>query len=121
MVYLYVGLAGSLGALTRYFVGYILFSSSVFPIATLLINLIGCYVLTYLATRVFRKSKLSSKIQSAITTGFIGSFTTYSTFSVETVDLFEQKEFLLAVVYVFTSVVGGLVMSLLGWKKEVEA
>lgn len=120
MVYLYVGLAGSLGALTRYYIGYVLFTSSVFPITTLLINLVGCFVLTYLSTTVFQKSKFSSSFQTAITTGFIGSFTTFSTFSVETVDLWEQGEVGLTTVYVLISIVGGLVMSHLGWKKEVK-
>lgn len=119
MVYLFVGLAGALGALTRYSVGLMLYTYSIFPFATLLVNLVGCYLLPFLSSTVFHKSKFSSDVQTAITTGFLGSFTTFSAFSVETVKLFQQGEIILAVLYVLVSVVGGIVMSNLGWKHEV--
>ena len=54
-----------------------------------------------------------------IGTGFLGSFTTFSALSVETVELFEQGKVLLAFLYIVVSIVGGIFMSNLGWKKEV--
>lgn len=115
MIYLYIGLAGSLGAISRYLVGIIFFSNSVFPFATLLVNLVGCYALAYLTSRVFC---MSSQLKTVIGAGFLGSFTTFSAFSVETVQLFEQEK-VLAFVYIVVSIVGGIVMSNIGWKKEV--
>ncbi|MFJ8063358.1 fluoride efflux transporter CrcB [Psychrobacillus sp. NPDC096426] len=117
MIYIYVGLAGALGAISRYLVGLILFPDTHFPFATLVINLVGCYTLAYLTSRVFR---ISSQLKTVIGNGFIGAFTTFSAFSVETVKLFEQEKVLFAFVYIVLSIVGGTVMSNLGWKKEVE-
>ncbi|TQR18451.1 fluoride efflux transporter CrcB [Psychrobacillus vulpis] len=119
MVYLYVGLAGTLGALTRYLLGIIFFSNSGFPLDILTVNLVGCYILAFLTSRVFHKSNLTTNVKTAISTGFLGSFTTFSAFSVETVELFQQGEVLLSVLYVAISSVGGIIMSNLGWKNEV--
>ena len=47
MMYLYIGLAGAIGAIARYLLGIIMVSDSVFPFATLLVNLTGCYALAY--------------------------------------------------------------------------
>lgn len=119
LAYLFVGLAGALGAITRYSIGLILYTHSIFPFATLIVNLVGCYLLPFLSSSVFHKSKFSPNVQTAITTGFLGSFTTFSAFSVETVKLLQQGEIIFAVLYVLISVVGGIVVSNLGWKHEV--
>ncbi|MFF2755191.1 fluoride efflux transporter CrcB [Psychrobacillus sp. NPDC058041] len=119
LAYLFVGLAGALGAITRYSIGLMLYTHSIFPFATLIVNLVGCYLLPFLTSSVFRKSKFSPNVQTAITTGFLGSFTTFSAFSVETVKLLQQGEIVFAVLYILISVVGGIVMSNLGWKHEV--
>lgn len=115
LIYLYIGLAGSLGAISRYLVGIIFLSNSLFPFATLLVNLVGCYALAYLTSRVFF---LSSQLKTVIGTGFLGSFTTFSALSVETIELFEQGKVLLAFLYIIISIVGGIFMSNLGWKKR---
>jgi len=115
MAYILVGVAGALGAILRYAIGVALFVDSVFPYATLSINLIGSYVLAWLTTRLFTKVYWSSHIKTAIGTGFVGSFTTFSTLSVETVNLFENGDILLGGIYVFVSIIGGLVMSRLGF------
>lgn len=116
LIYLYIGLAGALGAISRYLVGIFFYTSSPFPFATLFVNLVGCYALAYLSSRI---TYFSSQLKTVIGTGFIGSFTTFSTLSVETIQLFEQGEVLLAFVYILVSIVGGIFMSNLGWKKEV--
>ncbi|MFJ5768305.1 fluoride efflux transporter CrcB [Psychrobacillus sp. NPDC093180] len=116
MIYLYIGLAGALGAISRYLVGIFFYTSSSFPFATLFVNLVGCYALAYLSSRI---TYFSSQLKAVIGTGFIGSFTTFSTLSVETIQLFEQGKVLLAFVYILVSIVGGIFMSNLGWKKEV--
>ncbi|MFB5088117.1 fluoride efflux transporter CrcB [Psychrobacillus sp. PGGUH221] len=118
MAYLLVGVAGALGALLRYLIGLILFTDSIFPFATLAVNLVGCYFLAYLTTSLLPKSNLSSNLQTAITTGFLGAFTTFSTFSLETVELVHRGEYLLSIVYVLISMIGGILMSKLGWKSE---
>ncbi|WP_342431469.1 CrcB family protein [Neobacillus sp. FSL H8-0543] len=116
MIYLYVGLAGALGAILRYIIGLVLFTNSAFPYATLLVNLIGSFVLAWFATNVFIKMSLSPLIKTTIGTGFVGSFTTFSTLSVETITMFEKGELLLAITYVSVSVLGGFYLSRLGFK-----
>lgn len=122
MVYIYVGIAGALGAILRYFIGISLFTNSVFPWATLMINLIGSFLLAWLTTSFFKKIAVSPSIASAIGTGFVGSFTTFSTLSVETVELFNNHHLVLGVIYVVISLFGGILMSLLGFRvsEEVE-
>lgn len=116
-MYMYIGIAGALGAITRYLIGVMMISESVFPFATLLVNLTGCYALAFITSRSL---PISKKLKSAIGTGFIGSFTTFSAFSVETITMIDDGQIGLAVLYIILSVVGGIIMSNLGWKYEVE-
>ncbi|MBZ5748963.1 MULTISPECIES: fluoride efflux transporter CrcB [Metabacillus] len=120
MVYLYVGIAGFLGAILRYLIGISFFMNSSFPYATLSINLFGSFLLSWLTTNFFKRFSLSSSLKTAIGTGFVGSFTTFSTLSVETVELFESGRFLIGILYIFVSIAGGLLMSRLGFKVSME-
>lgn len=121
MIFLYIGMAGALGALSRYLIGLILFTYAVFPFATLAVNLVGCYTLAVLSSSLFQKSKLSSEMKAAIASGFLGSFTTFSSFSLETMQLYQSGEVLCACLYSAISMIGGIMMSNLGWKNEVKA
>ncbi|MGN1387491.1 MAG: fluoride efflux transporter CrcB [Bacillus sp. (in: firmicutes)] len=114
MIYLLVGIAGSLGATLRYTLSLLLFHETAFPLATLCINLIGCFLLSYLTAGLFKKSSIPSNIKTAVGTGFIGSFTTFSAFSVETISLFTNEEFGLGILYIAVSLIGGLLMTSLG-------
>lgn len=116
MIYIYVGLAGMLGAICRYIISIAIHSNSDFPWATLFINLLGAYGLALLTSTLAQKMKLSTEATTAIGTGFIGSFTTFSAISVETVALFENGNIVFATIYIFASIVGGLFMSRLGFK-----
>lgn len=122
MIYIYVGVAGALGAILRYLIGVSLFTNSIFPLATLITNLAGSFLLAWLTTSVFKRFTVTPLVASAIGTGFVGSFTTFSTLSVETVEMFKDNQIFLGVVYVLVSIVGGILMSRLGFKvsKEVE-
>lgn len=117
LIYIIVGIAGILGALSRYYLGLTIheFWHHSFPLATLLINLIGCFLLAWLTTYVARLNILPSEVITGIGTGFIGSFTTFSTFSVETMQLIKHAEWILAFLYVSCSILGGLIMSGLGY------
>jgi CrcB protein len=120
MAYLLVGIAGTLGAILRYVIGITFFTNSPFPFATLLINLIGSFLLAWLTTNLFKNVSLSPILITAIGTGFVGSFTTFSTLSIETVTLFNNGELLLGITYVLVSLLGGLFMSRLGFKVSKE-
>ncbi|KMN46724.1 MULTISPECIES: fluoride efflux transporter CrcB [Bacillus] len=118
MIYIIVGIAGILGALSRYYLGLTIdmFWHHSLPFATLTINLIGCFLLAWLTTYIARLNILPSEVITGIGTGFIGSFTTFSTFSVETVKLINHSELGIAFLYVLCSMLGGLIMSGLGYK-----
>jgi CrcB protein len=120
MIYLLVGIAGTLGAILRYVIGVSFFTNSPFPLATLLINLSGSFLLAWLTSNLFKRISLSPFLATAIGTGFVGSFTTFSTLSVETVTLFRKGDFLLGITYVIVSIVGGLLLSRLGFKVSNE-
>lgn len=111
MNYVWIGIAGIVGTWLRYGLGLgvqRLISQPMFPIGTLLINLIGCFALGWFSHWVMDKPYISPSIRTSISTGLIGSFTTYSTFSVETVQLFRQGLYGSGMTYVSISLVGGL-------------
>ncbi|MCT4783208.1 MULTISPECIES: fluoride efflux transporter CrcB [Exiguobacterium] len=118
MLYVYVGLAGALGALLRYEIGVGVhnFYGGAFPFETLAVNLIGSFLLGWLTHFLFRTGRLSPMVVTALGTGFIGSFTTFSTFSVETIVMIEARNLVGALVYVTLSIGLGLFSSWFGYK-----
>ncbi|MFC4558699.1 fluoride efflux transporter FluC [Virgibacillus kekensis] len=108
-VYLAVGLGGMIGATGRYGLSGV-WAGSGFPFGTLAANLIGCFLLGYLIHNSRLRERLGSIMVSGLGTGMIGAFTTFSTFSVETVRLFD-KSITLAAGYVLISLFGGLGLS----------
>jgi len=117
MLYVLVGLAGVLGASARYGLGLLIgdLTTGPFPWPTLAINLIGSFLLGYATHFLFRTKLLHQYAITAIGTGFIGSFTTFSTFSVETVTLIQTHHIADALLYVLISLFGGLFLSYLGY------
>jgi fluoride exporter len=119
MIYFLVGMAGALGAVVRYIVGIALITDSHFPYATLLINLIGSFGLAWLTANVFIRTSVSPSIATIVGTGFVGSFTTFSALSVETVNMFNRGDYVTGFIYVAISVFGGLFLSRLGFKANI--
>ncbi len=107
-----------IGAVLRYSVSILtaLWWSGSFPVATLLANYIGCFLLPFLSFKL--KGVVSTDVQKAVTAGMIGSFTTFSAFSVETIVLFESGNIFEGWLYLFLSIIGGLVFVRLGDRKE---
>lgn len=112
-----IGLGGAVGAMGRYGIS-VLLTEEGFPIATLCTNLFGCFLLSFLVHQNHIKKLLPPSIFTALTVGLIGSFTTFSTFSVETIALWNSTK-ILAVLYVMISVVGGLLFCLAGYKVAI--
>src|SRR5690625_1559330 len=101
--YIVVGVGGMIGAVRRYGVSY-LFEGSYhsFPFATLTVNLFACSFLSILTNHAIIKRKLSPEVFTAVGTGMIGAFTTFSTFAVETIKLSDAHPFV-AIAYVLRS------------------
>lgn len=111
----WIGLAGGTGALARYAVGVAIGRrSDGFPLATLLVNLTGCLLLGFLVAVMATRLQVSDEVRLAVTVGFLGAFTTFSTFGVETISLLNERAWSVAALYVGVSVVGGLLASWVG-------
>lgn len=103
-------LGGSLGALMRYLVSTAVnekFTESLglsFPFGTLLVNVLGSFVMGFLAMWLADNFDLNPTLRLAIFVGFLGAFTTFSTFSMETLNLFEAGLPLRALLNMFINV-----------------
>lgn len=111
MRYIYIGLGGGLGALSRYFISLSMPLYTIFPYATLFVNLIGSFLLGFLSFLYFHKKQV---LKTCLTAGFLGSFTTYSAFSLEVLDLIQDGQLQTAFIYILTSIVGGILLALMG-------
>lgn len=116
MQLLFVMLGGFLGTLSRYALGEWLPTSEGFPLTTLLVNLFGCLFLGWFFTFVGQNQRIDPLLVLAIGTGLIGSFTTFSAFSLETVKLLQSGDFLSALLYVLTTILCGLLFTYIGYK-----
>jgi fluoride exporter len=103
-----VGLFGSVGAIARYLVYRALQSTPRFPVTTLCINILGCFLLGALLVWVEREGSGYRQIYLAGAVGFLGAFTTFSTFGAETFMLMRTGEFGRAGLNVGASVVLGV-------------
>lgn len=109
-----VGIGGAIGAVLRASLGDIIPYSGGFPFATFLCNCIGSFLLSSIITS---QSIIKSPIlKLSITTGLLGAFTSFSTFSSEVVSLIKAEDYLIALLYVSLSIIAGLALSLVGVK-----
>ncbi|MEO2074253.1 MAG: fluoride efflux transporter CrcB [Bacillus sp. (in: firmicutes)] len=118
MNFLLVGIAGIIGAAARYLLG-VYFSQwwlGDFPLATFVTNMAGSFILGWFTHFLPRFKALHPHVITAMGTGLIGSFTTFSTFSVETVHLIDAGKWGTAILYVLLSLWGGLLFSWLGYR-----
>ena len=113
---MWIGAAGFLGAITRYrvdrWITYRMKGS--FPWGTLLVNLTGCFLVGVLISIVAERVAVHSDLRAALTVGFVGAYTTFSTFAYQTLTLSENGNIDLAVLYVLGSRLPGVVAVWLG-------
>lgn len=111
-----IGIGGAIGAVLRYCMGNILTKAlgSSFPYGTFCINIIGCFFMGLLMTIIVDKGLLSPTWRLFLCVGLLGGFTTFSSFSYETLTLLQEGNLLFALLYAGGSVCLGILAAFLG-------
>jgi CrcB protein len=113
---LFVAVAGAIGSLCRWGIGRLavrLFGPD-FPYGTLIVNIIGCFLIGLIMHIAITTDKLSPTARLTLTVGFLGALTTFSSFSYETVMLIEQARWTAAGCNIATNLVTGLAATFAG-------
>lgn len=104
-----VGAGGFIGAVGRYLIGLIpLKEGCPFPIKTLMINIVGSFIIGIVAALAMKSNFLNPRIVLFLKVGICGGFTTFSSFALETTVLMEDGKMHLAVIYTILSVTLGV-------------
>ena len=108
--YLLIGLGGALGAIARYWVGATVGSRMGvrFPYGTFLVNVTACFILGFTLTWFGERAELNPAWRYMIPIGFIGAYSTFSTYEWETLETLRSGAFALASLYAVSSLLLGL-------------
>lgn len=116
MTYLYLAIFALLGVFARY--GQTLVVQGIagrdFPWAILSINVLGSFLMGFLFFETLERISISPQLRTGILTGGLGTYTTFSTFTLETLNYFESGEVWKGVLYIVSSVVLSLMAALFG-------
>ncbi len=111
-----VGIGGFLGSVSRYLLSQFIHRAinTNFPLGTLVINILGCFLIGLLFGLFERGSLISPNMRLFLTVGFCGGFTTFSTFSNDTVNLVNDSEVFYLFLYTGLSIFAGIGCTFLG-------
>ena len=101
-----IAIGGAAGSLCRYGMSngiYLLLGRS-FPYGTLAVNILGSFIMGSVYILMIERASISEELRAGITVGLLGAFTTFSTFSIETINLIESGEILKAGLNILFSV-----------------
>ena len=116
---LYVGFGGFLGSISRYVVsGSVqkLFPAAIsFPIGTFTVNILGCLIIGFLGSIAEIRQVFSAEGRILLFIGFLGGFTTYSTFGFETFNLIRDQQYFTAISNIFSHIITGIIAVWLGF------
>jgi len=113
--FLLVGLGGALGSVMRYAV-YLFVSFKNFPFATLTVNIIGSFIIGTVLAFSLKDESFLNNWKLFLATGICGGFTTFSALSAENVLLLQNGRYFTALLYIFLSIILGIVAAWLGFK-----
>jgi CrcB protein len=108
--YLAVAAGSAVGGMLRYFLGGTVLARTAaapFPVATFFINVTGSFIVGFFLTLATERFQLSAHLRLAVAVGFVGAYTTFSTFEYETLRLAEERRFGFALLNVLLSVAVG--------------
>jgi len=118
MLALYIGVAGALGSMSRYWLGSwvtaLVGAKTEVPMGTLTVNLLGSLAMGFLVAVFEARGEMDSRLRMALAVGFLGGFTTYSSFAIQTVGLLENRSTAEAALYVSLTLVGAGVACYVG-------
>ncbi|HVB37862.1 MAG TPA: fluoride efflux transporter CrcB [Vicinamibacterales bacterium] len=116
MSYLMIALGGALGALARFALGGFVQAraQAIFPYGTLVVNLTGCLAMGFVMTLINDRVVVAPAFWYLVPVGFIGAFTTFSTFELETFRVAQDGAWLIAAANVGASVFFGFIAVWLG-------
>jgi CrcB protein len=111
-----IGIGGALGAIARYLINISPLANlfEKFPFPTFFINITGSFLIGFLLILFTDKFAINDNLRLAIIVGFLGAFTTFSTFELEIWELIKENHFPTAFLYLFLSVVVGFIGVLSG-------
>jgi CrcB protein len=109
--YLLIAIGGALGSIARYWVGSTIAGriGIKFPYGTLVVNLTACIIIGFSLTYLGRRADLNPAWRFIIPIGFIGAYSTFSTYEWETLSSIRSGAFILAAVYAVGSLILGLI------------
>ncbi len=113
--FLLIGLGGALGSMLR-FGASLLIGSKTFPLATFLINITGSFIIGVVIAYSLKHASFSDNWKLFLATGLCGGFTTFSAFSFENMQLFENGKFGLLAIYITGSLLLGIAAVWAGFK-----
>ena len=119
----YVAIGSAIGGVSRYLLGGLIqrLLDTTFPAGTLLINITGSFLLGAILRYAMETPTFTPEVRALLTIGFCGGYTTFSTFSYETLALLKDGEWIRAGVYVSASVLLSVAATFLGFALAREA
>ncbi len=105
MILLYVGIGGFFGAISRYLIaGFVQKSfGSMFPVGTLSVNVIGSFIIGFMA--MYFSQVIEPEYKALVITGFLGALTTFSTFSLENINMLQDGNYIKVVLNITLNIV----------------
>lgn len=111
-------LGGGIGSVIRYLISYFFnkYQTTFFPWPTFIANSLGCFLIGLFFAYTLKNNVQSETLKLLLITGFCGGFTTFSTFSLENLQLIQNQNYTLAITYTIASLLIGTIAVFLGFK-----